>query len=158
MLKTNLRKVGIAAAISVTFLVAAPAQAATLSSVERSLLQEINRVRSAHGAPPLRVDDKLQHAARAHSIDMMRRGYFSHGDFSGRLQRFGARGATMAENIGMGSGSYGTARGLVQMWLNSPGHRTNMLNPAFRRIGVGVATGTFQGYGGSRVATTDFAG
>jgi uncharacterized protein YkwD len=150
-----LRKAVVAAAIALV--VAAPAQAATLSPAERSLLQEINRVRAAHGAPPLRVDDRLQRAARAHSVDMMRRGYFSHGDFSGRLMRFGVRGTAMAENIGMGSGSYGTARGLVQMWLNSPGHRANMLNPTFRRIGVGVATGTFQGYGGSRVATTDFA-
>jgi uncharacterized protein YkwD len=151
-----LRKAVVAAAVSLV--VAAPAQAAALSPAERSLLQEINRVRAAHGAPALRVDARLQRAARAHSVDMMKRGYFSHGDFSGRLARFGVQGTAMAENIAMGSGSYGTARGLVQMWLNSPGHRANMLNPAFRRIGVGVATGTFQGYGGSRVATTDFAG
>jgi uncharacterized protein YkwD len=44
------------------------------------------------------------------------------------------------------------------MWLASPPHRANLLRPGFRTVGVGVARGTFQGYAGALLVTTDFAG
>jgi uncharacterized protein YkwD len=44
------------------------------------------------------------------------------------------------------------------MWLASPGHRANLLKPSYRRIGVGVARGTFQGYAGASIVTADFGG
>lgn len=137
--------------------VAAPAHA-TESAVEQALLDEVNRVRAAHGLAPLRVDPTLRRAARAHSDDMLRRGYFSHGAFADRLLRFGARGPRLGENLAWGAGTAAGARSMVQRWLASPPHRANLLRPGFRRIGVGAAVGHFAGYDGVRIVTADFAG
>ena len=136
---------------------AAPAQAAP-TRAERSLLVTINNVRAAHGLAPLRIDRKLERAARAHSRDMVRRGYFDHGDFATRVSRFGARGPLLGENIAWGTGRRGTAAGIVAAWLASPPHRANLLRPGFRRIGIGRVVGRFYGLGGARVVTADFAG
>ncbi len=136
-----------------------PATAASATSArEASLVGQINAVRIAHGVPPLRVDDRLTRAARAHSIAMLRNGFFDHGNFAARIRRFGGRGATLGENIAWGSGPYGTPRGLVNQWLGSPPHRANLLHRGFRRIGVGAVVGRFGGMPGATVATADFAG
>ena len=113
--------------VLVSLIGAAPA-AATLSQNDRQLLDELNRVRAAHGLAAFRVDPALQNAARAHTQDMMRRGYFSHGDFPTRLRRHGARGPLLAENIGWASGR-ARARTIVRLWLQSPSHRVNVLRP-----------------------------
>jgi uncharacterized protein YkwD len=139
----------------VALIAAAPA-AATLSN-DRQLLDELNRVRAAHGLAAFRVDPALQNAARAHTQDMLRRGYFSHGDFGARLRRHGARGPVLAENLGWASGR-GRARTIVRLWLQSPSHRVNVLRPGFRRIGVAGIVGRFSGRSGAMVATADFAG
>jgi uncharacterized protein YkwD len=131
---------------------------ATLSAQEQSLLNAINLVRARHGRPPLRVSAPLQRAARGHSRAMLRTGNFTHGNWYQRLRRHGARGRTLGENIAWGSGSAGTPSALVRMWLESPPHRATMLSREFRYAGVGVARGTFSGYGGASVATADFAG
>ena len=133
------------------------AQAAP-TRAERSLLVSINNVRAAHGVPPLRIDRKLERAARAHSRDMVRRGYFEHGNFAARVARFGARGPLLGENIAWGTGRRGTAAGVVEAWLASPPHRANLLRPGFRPIGIGRIVGRFNGLGGARVITADFAG
>jgi uncharacterized protein YkwD len=135
---------------------AAPATA-TLSQNDRQLLDELNRVRAAHGLAAFRVDPALQNAARAHSQDMLRRGYFSHGDMGARLRRYGARGPRLAENIGWASGR-DRARTIVRLWMQSPPHRVNVLRPGFRRIGIAGIVGRFSGYSGAMVATADFAG
>jgi uncharacterized protein YkwD len=140
------------------FLLSAPSAPAVPTSGERSLLDEINRVRAAHGAPPLRIDGRLERAARAHARDMLRRGYFAHGDFARRLAGFGARGPAVGENLGWGVGSRGSAQAIVAAWLASPGHRANLLRRGFTRVGVGRAIGTFAGRGGTTVVTADFAG
>ena len=142
----------------VVLLVAAPATAAPMSSGERSVLAEMNRVRAQHGLAPLRFDASLQRAARAHTRSMVSRNVFTHGDFASRMRRFGARGPFLAENLAWGSGSASTPRALVQMWLNSPPHRRNLLRPGFRRVGVGAMMATFSGASGARVVTADFAG
>ena len=142
--------------VLVSLIGAAPA-AATLSQNDRQLLDELNRVRAAHSLAAFRVDPALQNAARAHTQDMMRRGYFSHGDFSSRLRRHGARGPRLAENLGWASGR-NRARTIVRLWLQSPSHRVNVLRPGFRRIGVAGIVGRFSGYSGAMVATADFAG
>jgi uncharacterized protein YkwD len=139
-------------------LLAAPAAPAALTAGERALLIEMNRVRAAHGAPALRVDMRLERAARAHSRDMLRRGYFAHGEFARRLAGFGARGPAVGENLGWGVGPAGSPRAIVAAWLASPPHRANLLRSSFRRIGVGRLVGTFAGYGGAAVVTADFAG
>jgi uncharacterized protein YkwD len=130
----------------------------TLSAQEQSLLQAVNHARTVHGAPPLRVGVRLQTAARAHSREMARTGAFTHGDWYRRLRRHGIRASTMGETIAWGVGTGGTAASLVRMWLASPPHRATLLRRGFRRIGVGVAIGTMDGFSGATVATADFAG
>lgn len=129
-----------------------------LSAQEENLLQAINQARAVHGAPPLRVGVRLQAAARAHSRAMARSGAFSHGDWYRRLRRHGVRARTLGETIAWGVGLDGSAAGLVRMWLASPPHRSTLLRRSFRRIGVGVAVGTMDGFPGASVATADFAG
>jgi uncharacterized protein YkwD len=139
-------------------LLAAPAVPAAPTAGERALLAEMNRIRAAHGAPALRLDARLERAARAHSRDMLRRGYFAHGEFARRLAGFGARGPAVGENLGWGVGSTGSAQSIVAAWLASPPHRANLLRSGFRWIGLGRLVGTFAGYGGAAVVTADFAG
>ena len=129
-----------------------------MSSGERSVLAEMNRVRAQHGLAPLRFDRSLQRAARAHTRSMVSRNFFAHGDFASRMRQFGIRAPYMAENLAWGSGSASNPRSLVQMWLNSPPHRRNLLRPGFRRVGVGALMATFSGASGARVVTADFAG
>jgi uncharacterized protein YkwD len=147
----------LALAVLVTAL-AAPGPATGSAGLERSLLDEVNRARSAHGLAPLRLDPTLSLAARSHSLDMVRRGYFAHGAFIERLNRFGARGPRWGENLAWGVGGAADIRYIVQRWLASPPHRANLLRPGFRRIGVGAVVGVFSGYDGARVVTADFAG
>jgi uncharacterized protein YkwD len=129
-----------------------------LSGQEQRLLQAINKARAGHGAPPLRIGVRLQRAARAHSRAMARSGSFAHGDWYRRLRRHGVRARALGETLAWGVGAKGTASAIVGMWLDSPPHRETMLHRGFRRIGVGVAVGTMDGYPGARIATADFAG
>jgi uncharacterized protein YkwD len=130
---------------------------ARLNAHEQTLLQVINQTRAAHGAPPLRIGVRLQRAARAHSRAMARTGAFTHGDWYRRLRRHGVRGRMLGETIAWGVGVDGTAAAIVGMWMASPPHRETLLRRGFRRIGVGVAFGTMDGYPGASVATADFA-
>lgn len=131
---------------------------ASSSSEERSLLAEMNRVRAAHDLAPLRFDKRLQRAARAHSLTMLRTGVFTHGDFASRVRRFRARGPVIAENLAWGAGRFSEPQEIVGGWLASPAHRANLLRPGFRRVGVGAVTGAFAGFDDALVVTADFAG
>lgn len=128
------------------------------SGQEQGLLRAINRARARHGRAPLRIASRLQYAARSHSNAMLRTGNFAHGDWYRRLRRHGVRARTLGENIAWGSGTDGTGAAIVQMWLDSPPHRANLLSRSFRYVGVGIATGSFAGVGSSNIATADFAG
>ena len=136
---------------------ASPAQARP-TPAEASLLQAMNQARAQHGVAPLRIDSRLEAAARAKSRSMLRTGTFVHGNFQRRLTSYRARGPYFGENLAWGVGSRGSAAGVVQMWLASPSHRTNLLRRSFQRVGLGVLVGTFHGYGGATVATANFAG
>jgi Cysteine-rich secretory protein family len=122
------------------------------SSHEIAIIRAVNRVRAAHGRRPLRYGPALHRAARAHSVDMVRRGYFDHGAFVLRLRRFGVRGQALGENLAYATEPGFSAAMIVQMWMTSPGHRSVMLDGSFSRIGVGVAGGV------TRRVTADFAG
>jgi uncharacterized protein YkwD len=135
---------------------AAGAQARTLSSSEASLLQTMNAVRTSHHLAPLRLDVRLLRAARGHSADMMQRQYFAHGSVADRVLAQGARGPLFGEDLAWGTGV--GARWAVDQWLASPHHRAVLLRPGFRRVGMGIAFGTFAGHGGAVVFTADFAG
>lgn len=151
------RKILIVFATVSCVIAATPAQAAP-TSAERALIAEVNRTRAAYGLQPLRLDQTLERAARAHSRTILRTDVFAHGAMARRLASFGARGPAVGENLAWGVGSRGTARVVVQGWLASPSHRANLLRPGFNRIGVGRLVGTFAGYGGAAVVTADFAG
>ena len=146
------------ASTSVAIAVAAGTASAALSPTETGLLRAVNRTRLAHGLRPLRLDPRLERAAREHSRSMLRGDYFAHGDFGRRMLAVHAPGVVRGEDLAWGSGSLGTPGALVRAWLHSPPHRRNLLRPGFRRIGIGALRGTFLGYGDTTVVTADFAG
>ena len=123
----------------------------TATPGEIAIVRVMNSVRAANGVPPLRIGPALTRAARAHSADMVRRGYFDHGAFVQRLRRFGVRAPYVGENLASGTRPL-SAGEIVNMWVASPPHRQNLLDRGFRRIGVGVAGGS------NRLVTADFAG
>jgi uncharacterized protein YkwD len=130
----------------------------SLSRSELSLLQAVNAARTTRGLAPLRVDPVLERAARSWSAQLLASNVFTHGAFAQRMRSFHVRGPAIGENLGWGSGRYATAQSMVRMWLSSPAHRANLLRAGYRRIGIGTASGTFQGESGAVVATADFAG
>ncbi len=136
----------------------AGSRATALSQSESSLLGVVNGVRADHGLRPLRVDPALTRAARTYSATMLRTNRFTHGAMGARLASHGARGPVFGENLAWGVGRRSSAAAIVRGWLESPGHRANLLRPGFRRIGIGSLTGRFAGYGGATVVTADFAG
>ena len=146
------------AAVFVLFAAVPASFAAHRSTTSLGLLQAVNAARKAYGLRPLRLDSTLTEAARAHTSDMLRRDYFAHGNFPGRMAAFHVGGHTAGENLAWGSGSYGRAGEVVREWLASPEHRANLLAAAFSRIGIGLARGTFLGTGDATVVTADFAG
>jgi uncharacterized protein YkwD len=137
-------------------------QAATLQELQIPLLCLVNRARERRKIAPLRFNDELCRAATGHSSEMVEHGYFSHDGSHGssltaRVQKAGylARAAAyaIAENIGGGPGRrYGSPIAVFRMWMHSPGHRANILNPRFREFGIGAARG-FPFGGGLRAAT-----
>jgi uncharacterized protein YkwD len=152
------RHIAAGCAVLATLVAAGPSSAAPMSSGERAVMAQMNRVRAQHGLAALRFDPTLHDAARSHTRAMLAQNVFTHGDFSARMRRFGARGPVLGENLAWGTGSSARAAAIVRMWLNSPPHRANLLRPGFRRVGVGAFVGTFSGAGRARVVTADFAG
>ena len=144
--------------VLVIFALVPAAEAATLTQTERSLLSAVNGVRAAHNLRPLTVDAKLLSAARAYSTTMIRQDVFTHGAFAQRIAASGARGPAFGENLAWGTGPGANAATIVRMWMQSPGHRANLLRPGWVRVGIGARTGNFLGYSGATVVTADFAG
>lgn len=114
---------------------------ARVSEREIATLCETNEFRARQGMKPLHLDARLSAAARAHARDMHDRGYFDHVAPGGRtfVDRIGASGygsyRAASENIAMG---YSTPSEVVQGWIDSPGHRANMLGGPYRDIGIGI--------------------
>jgi uncharacterized protein YkwD len=155
----RVNQISVVFAAAFALLLLAPAAGARPArSSESGLLAALNAARSANGLHPLRLDLTLRSAARSHSGDMLRRGYFAHGAFAARMASFHVRGREAGENLAWGSGPYGRAGTIVAEWLASPEHRANLLKPGFTRIGIGLVRGTFLGSAGATVVTADFAG
>jgi uncharacterized protein YkwD len=148
--------------------VRAPASASKLDSLERGVVAEMNALRRRHGLPALRASAPLSEAAVAHSTAMARSGFFSHTSTDGtafwkRVQRFyGPSGFgywSVGENL-LWSSPTVDARRAVQMWLDSPPHRKNMLTAAWREVGLAAVTvdaapGVFNGLPVT-IVTADF--
>ena len=131
------------------------ASAGTLRSATLCLL---NKRRTAHGLRRLRGDRDLREAAQRYAQDMVARDFFSHVSPSGTdvVDRLKASGFIspdeswlVGENLAWGSGALGTPRAIVRQWMNSAGHRDNILRGAFRHIGIGIAAGAPQPVSGS---------
>ncbi|MFF3668918.1 CAP domain-containing protein [Microtetraspora malaysiensis] len=123
------------------------------TALENEVVRLTNAERAKAGCGPLTHDARLRGAAYAHSADMSGKGYFSHTsqdgrDFGRRIKASGFAFTAAAENIAKG---YSTAAAVVKGWMDSPGHRTNMLNCAYTHIGVGQAAA------GGPYWTQDFA-
>ena len=120
----------------------APATTAPAGGQAAEVVRLTNAERATAGCPALRVDARITRAAQLHSEDMSANGYFSHTSRDGRTfaDRIRAQGypAPAAENIARGQRS---ASAVVRAWMNSAGHRRNILNCSLRAIGVGFAPG-----------------
>ena len=124
--------------------------AESLPAMTDATLCLLNGERADHGLGPLAPNDKLAAAATAYSQDMVAGSYFSHTgrDGSGvldRIQRSGYlprdAGWVLGENLAWGTGSLATPGSIMQAWMNSTGHRDNILNPDYREIGIGIVVG-----------------
>lgn len=115
-----------------------------LAAVQDVMLATVNRLRSEHQRGSLVLEPQLNFAAQAHAADMLRRGYYDHQSPEGtsprdRSQAAGYRqSGTVGENIAKGPF---TASEVVERWMNSSGHRRNILRPGHTVMGVGVAFG-----------------
>jgi uncharacterized protein YkwD len=111
------------------------------AAYEVEVVKLTNAERTKKGCPALRIDDRLVQAARAHSGDMVRAGFFDHTGSNGSnfvarevAAGYPKKGAS-AENIAWG---YRTPKEVVTGWMNSSGHRANILNCSSIAVGVGV--------------------
>jgi uncharacterized protein YkwD len=139
-----------------------------MASLEHGVLANINSYRREHGLGPLRLSPALNAAARSHSSEMARRGFFSHnsangGSFDRRISRYyplrGAHYWSVGENL-LWSSPNVDASGAVTMWIDSPEHNKILLTARWREVGlsavhVSAAPGA---YGGREVTivTADF--
>ena len=123
---------------------------ANLEVVRQAVLCLHNRERASRGLPKLKENPRLRRAAERHSSNMVTASFFDHTSPSGstmvdRIRRTGytsrARAWSLGENIAWGSGTLATAAQIHRSWMNSPGHRANILQRSFREIGIGVETG-----------------
>jgi uncharacterized protein YkwD len=113
----------------------------SVTQAEAEVARLVNAERAKVGCGPLNVDARLTAAARKHSQDMAANNYFSHTSrdgtrFSQRITNEGYSFRAAGENIALGQA---TPAAVMTAWMNSSGHRANILNCSFRDIGVGLA-------------------
>lgn len=110
------------------------------SANEKEVYELVNKVRAQNGLSQLKWADDLAAVARAHSRDMINRKFFSHNNPDGlspfdRMKAAGISYRTAAENIAYGQK---TPEAVMNAWMNSSGHRANILNANVKEIGVGA--------------------
>jgi uncharacterized protein YkwD len=121
-----------------------------LAQIRAAVLCLHNQTRAAKGLPLLRENAKLDKAALGHSNDMVAEGYFDHTTPGGTsfVDRIFAAGYVRAdggwvlgENLAWGTGDLSTPTGVMTSWMNSPGHKANILKRAYREVGIGIKLG-----------------
>ena len=143
--------------------------AGNLGQVSSATLCLLNAERTSRGLGRLRADRQLAKAARRFSAHMVRERFFGHVSPAGSTLSSRVRGGTsylrgsvrtwsLGENLAWGVGERATPRTIVRAWMDSPGHRENILEDRFRHIGIGVVTGAPADTRGRAAATytTDF--
>ncbi|ENY8659923.1 CAP domain-containing protein [Clostridioides difficile] len=128
----------------------------SFSAYQKEVVDLVNIERAKAGLNPLTLDSSISNVATKKSQDMIDNNYFSHnsptyGSPFDMLKKFGISYKTAGENIAMGQK---IPKEVVNAWMNSEGHRKNIMNPNFSKIGVGVA----QKSGGSIYWTQIFVG
>ena len=118
----------------------------SVSEYEKQVVELVNSYRAQYGLNPVTLNTELSKVARLKSQDMKDKGYFSHtsptyGSPFDMMKQFGISYRTAGENIAMGQR---TPEAVMEAWMNSEGHRANILNASYTQIGVGyVADGNY---------------
>ncbi len=125
---------------------------------ESKILRLINKERAKHKLGKLSVNAKLYTAARKHSLDMACNNYFSHDSPDGttpfdRIRDAGYNYRIAAENLYAGNGSYNNPAKAVEAWMNSEGHRKNILTAELKHIGISYVYTSSSTYGGYYTVT-----
>jgi uncharacterized protein YkwD len=136
-----------------------------LTVVSQATLCLVNDQRTSHGLRPLSENRALTGASTAYSQRMVQQAFFAHespdgGTLVSRLTAVryltGGDDWVVGENIGWGQGPLATPRAMVTAWMNSKGHRENILTSDYREIGLGFALGTPPDRTWGATYTTDF--
>jgi uncharacterized protein YkwD len=139
--------------------------AANDALVRSAILCLHNQIRAQRGLPLLKENGRLRRAARGHSADMVSRGFFEHTTPNGvsMTDRIMAAhyvprnaGWALGENLAWGTGRLATPREVMRAWMESPGHRANVVKRAYREIGIGIAAGTPTAGPSGATYTADF--
>jgi uncharacterized protein YkwD len=133
--------------------------------VRAAILCLHNQIRAQNNLPLLKDNAKLRKAAVAHSADMVGEGFFDHtspnGDsFVDRILDAGYAkrndGWTLGENLAWGTGDLSSAKGVMDAWMNSAGHKANILKRAYKEVGIGIKLGVPSDDGVGATITADF--
>lgn len=139
----------------------------TVGHARRAVMCLVNAERGQRGLRKLDHSKKLQRASQRHSNVMQQKKCFSHvcpgeRSLSGRLSGVsylvnGLSSYAYGENIGWGANNHSTPKNMVKAWMNSSGHRANILDPRFRDFGVGYTKGDYRSKrANAAFFTTDF--
>jgi uncharacterized protein YkwD len=139
--------------------------AENLDLVRAAILCLHNQIRAQNNLPPLKENGKLRKAAAGHSADMVGEGYFDHSSTNGdsfvdRIIDAGYAkrndGWTLGENLAWGTGDLSSAKGVMDAWMNSSGHKANILKKAYKEVGIGIKLGVPSDDGVGATITADF--
>jgi uncharacterized protein YkwD len=136
-----------------------------LDEVREAILCLHNQIRAQRDLPLLKENAKLRKAAAGHSTDRVGDGFFDHTNLDGdtfvdRILSSGYvkrnAGWSLGENLAWGTGDLSSPAGVMQAWMDSSGHKANILKKSYREIGIGVRLGVPSDEGVGATITTDF--
>jgi uncharacterized protein YkwD len=139
--------------------------AQNIEIVRAAILCLHNQIRVSAGLSTLKDNVKLRKAALGQSNDMVVNGYFDHTSLDGdtfvdRIISAGyakkTDGWSLGENLAWGTGDLSTAQGVMDAWMNSAGHKANILKKAYREVGIGIRLGVPSDNGVGATITADF--
>lgn len=135
--------------VSVALIAVAPvAEVSALAITTETVISQTNASRAENQIPALAANQLLTRAAQNKANDMLARQYFAHNTPDGAtpwtfIKDVGYSYVTAGENLAI---DFSEAESVQAAWMNSPGHRANILNKSFQEIGIGIAKGTFDGH------------
>jgi uncharacterized protein YkwD len=137
------RAIALVIALAAGFARAAVAGPEPVPDMEREVARRIDEIRRDNRLPPLRLDDALGAAAREYSCALARREALSHTDPAGRsvadrVRKAGKTFRVLGENLASSENARDPVAAAVQGWMQSSGHRKNILTVEFTETGVGV--------------------